>query len=68
MALNPDREFSTRKRAYLHNVVAKYMNLCAQLLDIPTLYQHVQQVGFAQKIYRDMFRQLKTVENVDTPF
>ncbi|KAI6183672.1 hypothetical protein M3Y97_00514100 [Aphelenchoides bicaudatus] len=43
MALDQSLEFSTRKRAYIHNVVAKYMNLCSQLMDIPNVCQHVQE-------------------------
>ncbi|KAI6216456.1 hypothetical protein M3Y99_01820800 [Aphelenchoides fujianensis] len=46
LAMDTTTDFSTKKRATLHNVVAKYMNLCSQLLDIPTLCQHVQQ-GYA---------------------
>ena len=42
-------DFSTRKRAALHNVVAKYMLLCSQLLDIPMLCQHVQQTLEARR-------------------
>src|SRR5690606_37132371 len=32
------------KRAEIHNLVAKFLNLSAQLLAIPALCQHVQQV------------------------
>ncbi|XGW13265.1 hypothetical protein V3C99_013698, partial [Haemonchus contortus] len=36
--------FSDEKRIALHNLVAKYMNLAAQLMANPSLCQHVQQV------------------------
>uniref|UniRef100_A0A1I7SWP5 Importin-11 n=2 Tax=Bursaphelenchus xylophilus TaxID=6326 RepID=A0A1I7SWP5_BURXY len=44
LALDPEEPFSLKKRAGLHNVVAKYMNLSSQLLAIPMLCQHVQGV------------------------
>ncbi|KJH49185.1 hypothetical protein DICVIV_04686 [Dictyocaulus viviparus] len=37
-------DFSAEKRIALHNLVAKYMNLAAQLMANPSLCQHVQQV------------------------
>ena len=37
-------DFSIKKRAEIHNLVAKFLNLSAQLLAIPALCQHVQQV------------------------
>uniref|UniRef100_A0AC34QGC3 EFR3-like protein n=1 Tax=Panagrolaimus sp. JU765 TaxID=591449 RepID=A0AC34QGC3_9BILA len=37
-------DFSIKKRAEIHNMVAKYLNLSVQLLAIPALCQHVQQV------------------------
>jgi hypothetical protein len=43
MTLDTNLDFSTKKRALIHNAVAKYLNFCSQLLDIPTLCQHVQQ-------------------------
>lgn len=45
LALDAEEDFSLKKRAGLHNVVAKYMNLSSQLLAIPLLCQHVQQVS-----------------------
>jgi hypothetical protein len=39
-----DCRFSLKKRAEIHNLVAKFLNLSAQLLAIPALHQHVTQV------------------------
>ncbi|MFH4973809.1 hypothetical protein AB6A40_000518 [Gnathostoma spinigerum] len=43
-ALEPSTRFSGRKRVAMHNLVAKYLNLSSQLMAIPSLCQHVQQV------------------------
>lgn len=45
LAVDPTMAFSDAKRIVLHNLVAKYMNLAAQLMANPSLCQHVQQVG-----------------------
>ncbi|KAL6733350.1 hypothetical protein Aduo_004001 [Ancylostoma duodenale] len=44
LALDPQQSFTADKRIALHNLVAKYMNLAAQLMANPSLCQHVQQV------------------------
>lgn len=44
LAVDPTMAFSDAKRIVLHNLVAKYMNLAAQLMANPSLCQHVQQV------------------------
>ncbi|VDK44726.1 unnamed protein product [Cylicostephanus goldi] len=44
LALDPLHPFTADKRIALHNLVAKYMNLAAQLMANPSLCQHVQQV------------------------
>ncbi|RCN46690.1 EFR3-like family protein [Ancylostoma caninum] len=44
LALDPLQSFTADKRIALHNLVAKYMNLAAQLMANPSLCQHVQQV------------------------
>ncbi|KAI6172439.1 hypothetical protein M3Y98_00973300 [Aphelenchoides besseyi] len=44
LALDSTANFNIKKRATLHNVVAKYMNLCSQLLCLPALCHDVQQV------------------------
>ncbi|KIH61552.1 hypothetical protein ANCDUO_08178, partial [Ancylostoma duodenale] len=43
LALDPQQSFTADKRIALHNLVAKYMNLAAQLMANPSLCQHVQQ-------------------------
>lgn len=37
-------QLRVEKTAGLHNLVARYVNLCSQFLSIPVLCQHVQQV------------------------
>lgn len=44
LALDPKQNFSDAKRNSIHNMVAKYMNLSAQLIANPSLCQHVQHV------------------------
>ncbi|VDL84334.1 unnamed protein product, partial [Nippostrongylus brasiliensis] len=44
LAVDQSMAFSNEKRIALHNLVAKYMNLAAQLMANPSLCQHVQQV------------------------
>ncbi|KAK6039065.1 hypothetical protein COOONC_23431 [Cooperia oncophora] len=44
LAIDKSMPFSDEKRIALHNLVAKYMNLAAQLMANPSLCQHVQQV------------------------
>uniref|UniRef100_A0A0K0D304 Protein EFR3 n=1 Tax=Angiostrongylus cantonensis TaxID=6313 RepID=A0A0K0D304_ANGCA len=44
LAVDPSNGFSAEKRIALHNLIAKYMNLAAQLMANPSLCQHVQQV------------------------
>ncbi|KAJ1371099.1 hypothetical protein KIN20_032976 [Parelaphostrongylus tenuis] len=44
LAVDLSNGFSTEKRIALHNLIAKYMNLAAQLMANPSLCQHVQQV------------------------
>ncbi|CAD6197247.1 unnamed protein product [Caenorhabditis auriculariae] len=44
LALDSSQQFSDQKRIAIHNLVAKYMNLAAQLMANPSLCQHVQQV------------------------
>ncbi|PIO67002.1 hypothetical protein TELCIR_11268 [Teladorsagia circumcincta] len=44
LAVDKSMAFSDEKRIALHNLVAKYMNLAAQLMANPSLCQHVQQV------------------------
>jgi hypothetical protein len=39
-----DCRFSMKKRAEIHNLVARFLNLSAQLLALPALRQHVTQV------------------------
>ncbi|VDL67017.1 unnamed protein product [Nippostrongylus brasiliensis] len=46
LAVDQSMAFSNEKRIALHNLVAKYMNLAAQLMANPSLCQHVQQVGY----------------------
>ncbi|KAI1730683.1 protein EFR3 like protein [Ditylenchus destructor] len=43
-ALALESDFSLRKAATIHNLVAKYLNLSSQLLAIPALCHHVQQI------------------------
>jgi hypothetical protein len=51
MALESQQQMNnTLKRAVeIHNMVARFMNFCSQLLSIPAFYQHVQQVFFFYK-------------------
>uniref|UniRef100_A0A915CN21 Uncharacterized protein n=1 Tax=Ditylenchus dipsaci TaxID=166011 RepID=A0A915CN21_9BILA len=44
LALENGCDFGLRKAANVHNLVAKYLNLSSQLLAIPTLCMHIQQV------------------------
>lgn len=44
LAVDLSNGFSAEKRIALHNLIAKYMNLAAQLMANPSLCQHVQQV------------------------
>ncbi|CAI5441731.1 unnamed protein product [Caenorhabditis angaria] len=44
LAIDETMNFSTQKRIEIHNMVAKYMNLSAQLIANPSLCQHVQHV------------------------
>lgn len=44
MALESSFGFSGSKRIAIHNLVAKYLNFSSQLMAIPSLCQHVQQV------------------------
>lgn len=47
LALDADFVCGMRKRAGIHNLVAKYLNLSSQLLAIPALCNHIQQVHLA---------------------
>jgi hypothetical protein len=53
-ALDSTTPFSAQNRARIHNLVAKYLNLSSQLLAIPALCQHVQQVSGAYILYNLM--------------
>ncbi|VDN04635.1 unnamed protein product [Thelazia callipaeda] len=44
MALESSFGFNGAKRIAIHNLVAKYLNFSSQLLAIPSLCQHVQQI------------------------
>ncbi|KAL3994253.1 hypothetical protein ACH3XW_20980 [Acanthocheilonema viteae] len=44
MALESSFRFSGAKRIAIHNLVAKYLNFSSQLMAIPSLCQHVQQI------------------------
>lgn len=44
IALESSSGFGGTKRVAIHNLVAKYLNLSSQLMAIPSLCQHVQQV------------------------
>ncbi|KAH7727484.1 Protein C32D5.3 [Aphelenchoides avenae] len=44
LALDPDFSCGLRKRATIHNLVAKYLNLSSQLLAIPALCRHIEKV------------------------
>ncbi|CAJ0932227.1 unnamed protein product, partial [Mesorhabditis belari] len=44
LAMDQEQPFSVEKREAMHNIVARYLNVCSQLLAIPALYQHVHQV------------------------
>ncbi|CAG9534710.1 unnamed protein product [Cercopithifilaria johnstoni] len=44
MALESSFHFSGAKRIAIHNLVAKYLNFSSQLMAIPSLCQHVQQI------------------------
>ncbi|VDO33994.1 unnamed protein product [Onchocerca flexuosa] len=44
MALESSFHFNGAKRIAIHNLVAKYLNFSSQLMAIPSLCQHVQQV------------------------
>uniref|UniRef100_A0A914EQE2 Uncharacterized protein n=2 Tax=Acrobeloides nanus TaxID=290746 RepID=A0A914EQE2_9BILA len=44
LALGEEYDFSYKKRLEIHNLVAKYLNLSCQLLAIPALVRHVEQV------------------------
>lgn len=44
MALESSFRFNGAKRIAIHNLVAKYLNFSSQLMAIPSLCQHVQQV------------------------
>uniref|UniRef100_A0A1I7XQG4 Non-specific serine/threonine protein kinase n=1 Tax=Heterorhabditis bacteriophora TaxID=37862 RepID=A0A1I7XQG4_HETBA len=46
LAVDTTQSFSNEKQLAIHNLVAKYMNLAAQLMANPPLCQHVQQVTF----------------------
>ncbi|CAB3404327.1 unnamed protein product [Caenorhabditis bovis] len=48
MALDKSLNFGNQKRIEIHNMVAKYLNLSAQLMANPSLCQHVQQVVSAR--------------------
>ena len=50
LANDDSTEIGVAKRIAIHNLVAKYMNLSAQLMANPTLCQHVQQVLFSMII------------------
>ncbi|VIO93758.1 Hypothetical 96.7 kDa protein C32D5.3 in chromosome II, putative [Brugia malayi] len=44
MALESSFRFNGAKRIAIHNLVAKYLNFSSQLMAIPSLCQHVQQI------------------------
>lgn len=44
LAMDVNNSFGVQKRIAVHNMIAKYMNLAAQLIANPSLCQHVQKV------------------------
>jgi len=46
---------STETRLQVHNFVARYLAFSSQLLALPTLFQHVQQVGKISILWKLLF-------------
>uniref|UniRef100_A0A915KM61 Uncharacterized protein n=1 Tax=Romanomermis culicivorax TaxID=13658 RepID=A0A915KM61_ROMCU len=64
-ALDENVNLSTFSRISLHNLVAKYFNLTAQLLVIPNLSQHVQQARTSDAIDGRLNLMKSCDENID---
>lgn len=47
---------SLEKAAGVHNLVARFMNMASQLLSIPALCQHIQQVYHLRSNFKSSFR------------